>query len=266
VGGSGGGIRIDVGSLSGTGAISANGSAGVASGGSGGGGGRVAIYYQDAAGFDLTTKVTAFGGTGSGAPNGGAGTVFLEQVIAMLLPTDEEIPVRRASLQNDGTVQLVLLDLVPLGSSAQSTDFEDDLLLTIDDPHSVDQLLLTIDQSSPLLALKQLIADVQSLMPNISNPQRRVFSESSVLSTQSSALPEHTNRYAALAAAKIDDDADLDPIYSYDANGNRTSMIDPTGLTTYNYDVLNRLTSITNNQGLTTTFAYDALGRRTSMT
>jgi len=43
-------------------------------------------------------------------------------------------------------------------------------------------------------------------------------------------------------------------------------MIDPTGLTTYNYDVLNRLTSITNNQGLTTTFAYDALGRRTSMT
>jgi len=43
-------------------------------------------------------------------------------------------------------------------------------------------------------------------------------------------------------------------------------MIDPTGLTTYNYDELNRLTSITNNEGLTTTFTYDALGRRTSMT
>jgi len=49
-------------------------------------------------------------------------------------------------------------------------------------------------------------------------------------------------------------------------NGNRISMIDPTGLTTYNYDELNRLTSITNNEGLTTTFTYDALGRRTSMT
>jgi len=58
----------------------------------------------------------------------------------------------------------------------------------------------------------------------------------------------------------------MDTIYVYDLNGNRITMIDPTGLTTYNYDVLNRLTSITNNQGLTTTFTYDALGRRTSMT
>ena len=43
-------------------------------------------------------------------------------------------------------------------------------------------------------------------------------------------------------------------------------MIDPTGLTTYSYDALNRLTSMTNNKGQTTTFSYDALGRRTSMT
>jgi len=58
----------------------------------------------------------------------------------------------------------------------------------------------------------------------------------------------------------------MDPIYVYDPNGNRISMIDPTGLTTYTYDELNRLTSITNNKGLTTIFTYDALGRRTSMT
>ena len=59
---------------------------------------------------------------------------------------------------------------------------------------------------------------------------------------------------------------DLDPIYTYDLNGNRTSMIDPTGLTTYIYDALNRLTSMTNNKGQTTIYTYDALGRRTSMT
>ena len=43
-------------------------------------------------------------------------------------------------------------------------------------------------------------------------------------------------------------------------------MIDPTGLTTYTCDALNRLTSITNNKGQVTSFTYDALGRGTSMT
>jgi RHS repeat-associated protein len=71
------------------------------------------------------------------------------------------------------------------------------------------------------------------------------------------------NRKSKIENPKSDD---LDPIYSYDLNGNRTSMIDPTGLTTYTYDVLNRLTSITNNKSQTTSFTYDALGRRTSMT
>jgi RHS repeat-associated protein len=43
-------------------------------------------------------------------------------------------------------------------------------------------------------------------------------------------------------------------------------MIDPTGLTTYVYDALNRLTSMTNNKGQVTNFSYDPLGRRTTMT
>jgi len=75
-GGSGGGIRIDVGTLNGGGQITANGDSGQRD--SGGGGGRIAIYYQDAAGFDLT-KVTALGGTGRDAPNGQDGSVFTQQ-------------------------------------------------------------------------------------------------------------------------------------------------------------------------------------------
>ncbi len=76
-GGSGGGIRVDVGTLLGTGQIRANGGNGDR--GAGGGGGRVAVYYQDVVGFDLT-KVTTFGGTDvrGQQPNGGAGTIYLQ--------------------------------------------------------------------------------------------------------------------------------------------------------------------------------------------
>ncbi|MGH7929901.1 MAG: hypothetical protein ACREQV_19130, partial [Candidatus Binatia bacterium] len=72
-------MRIDVGTLSGSGSIAANGGAATQGGGSGGGGGgRVAIYYQNAAAFNFATQVTAIGGIGVIAPNGGAGTVYLQ--------------------------------------------------------------------------------------------------------------------------------------------------------------------------------------------
>lgn len=54
--------------------------------------------------------------------------------------------------------------------------------------------------------------------------------------------------------------------YTYDAAGNRTSMITPQGTFRYSYDALNRVTSITNPYNQTIAFAYDALSRRKSMT
>jgi RHS repeat-associated protein len=54
--------------------------------------------------------------------------------------------------------------------------------------------------------------------------------------------------------------------YGYDAASNRTSMTDPqNGGTTYVYDTLNRLSSLTSPQGAFG-FSYDALGRRTQLT
>lgn len=76
-GGSGGSILIKVLTLKGSGKIEADGGKGNGAGG----GGRVAVYYEDAVGFDLS-KITAYGGiSGNGSDakkNGGAGTIFLK--------------------------------------------------------------------------------------------------------------------------------------------------------------------------------------------
>ncbi|MCK5058547.1 MAG: carboxypeptidase regulatory-like domain-containing protein, partial [Candidatus Aminicenantes bacterium] len=85
-GGSGGSILLQVNTLKGSGWITAN-------GGSfsqqsygyprAGGGGRIALYYTDAIGFDLS-RVTAYGGTYSNGScedfkNGSAGTIYLKK-------------------------------------------------------------------------------------------------------------------------------------------------------------------------------------------
>jgi RHS repeat-associated protein len=58
--------------------------------------------------------------------------------------------------------------------------------------------------------------------------------------------------------------------YTYDANSNRASMTDPQGgVTSYAYDTLNRLSTLTPPSAFTSGsfgFAYDALNRRTQMT
>jgi RHS repeat-associated protein len=55
--------------------------------------------------------------------------------------------------------------------------------------------------------------------------------------------------------------------YSYDAASNRKSLTAPDGSTnSYNYDTLNRLTTLTNSLTGQFGFAYDALSRRTQLT
>ena len=69
-GGSGGGISLTVGTLSGAGVIAANGGAGNGLGG-GGGGGRIAITYTTSA---FSGLMSAYGG--GGYAWGGAGTIY----------------------------------------------------------------------------------------------------------------------------------------------------------------------------------------------
>ncbi len=54
--------------------------------------------------------------------------------------------------------------------------------------------------------------------------------------------------------------------YAYDALGNRTQMVDPTGTTAYAYDALNRATSVTFPGNKVVSYQYDNAGRRTRIT
>ena len=72
-GGSGGSIWLTVGTLSGSGSITANGGSGVDSVGGGGGGGRIYISCNN---NSFAGTVSACGG--GGANWGGAGTVFIK--------------------------------------------------------------------------------------------------------------------------------------------------------------------------------------------
>ncbi|MCY2963358.1 MAG: Ig-like domain-containing protein, partial [Planctomycetota bacterium] len=70
--GSGGGIKLTVGTLGGTGSISAAGGNAISN--ASGGGGRIALYLGDYSGFDIA-KVTAYGGSTGIA--GGPGAIYL---------------------------------------------------------------------------------------------------------------------------------------------------------------------------------------------
>ncbi len=54
--------------------------------------------------------------------------------------------------------------------------------------------------------------------------------------------------------------------YDYDLAGNRTSLSDATGATTFAYDSRNLVTSVTDPDGKTVSYTYDALRRRAMMT
>ena len=54
--------------------------------------------------------------------------------------------------------------------------------------------------------------------------------------------------------------------YSYDTAGNRTAIATPSGTTSYSYDKLNRLESVTAPDGGVTSYSYDAVGNLLSIT
>jgi hypothetical protein len=173
--GSGGGIYLDVISLSGSGEIRADGGSGPSTevGAAAGGGGRVAIYYDgSSSSFDFN-HVTAFGGLGyqgvSGTAIGGAGTVYLENTT---LTTGDLSGVGELIIDNDGVVGQYATPLRSVGSGTSDaiggisgsvlSDSSADFSIGYDDLHglwlqpntSIDTYFRIIDNSATTITVE----------------------------------------------------------------------------------------------------------------
>jgi len=70
---------------------------------------------------------------------------------------------------------------------------------------------------------------------------------------------------AQLTSASYSDGVTPNDTYSYDLDGNKTSMTDGTGTTTWTYDTFGELTTQTQGSGATVSYGYDNDGHETSI-
>jgi fibronectin type 3 domain-containing protein len=145
--GSGGGIRLDVGTLEGAGIISADGGTVTSGAGGAGGGGRIAIYWWNAQNLD-PAGITATGGT-SAPGAAGAGTVHVAESEA---PTDLVVAVDAAPVSAVlGQTILVSWTVTNQGSLPTTDAWADHVYLSADPVWDAgDRLLAAVDASARL--------------------------------------------------------------------------------------------------------------------
>jgi hypothetical protein len=129
--GSGGSIKINTGILNGSGMISANG--GSSSNYAAGGGGRIALFYEDASGFNLA-NIKAYGGKytpgGNSSLNASAGTVYLKQ-------TNQEA---QLIINNNNTIT-TYREIFPVIGPGVITDLSETVLTDADAYYMTDSLI-----------------------------------------------------------------------------------------------------------------------------
>ena len=79
----------------------------------------------------------------------------------------------------------------------------------------------------------------------------------SIVNPDSSVITYDYDKLNRLVSKTYSQDEDCNVIYLYDVEGNRLSMSDQSGESTYTYDLLNRVTSVTSANGSTVSYTYD---------
>lgn len=100
---------------------------------------------------------------------------------------------------------------------------------------------------SPNGAVEQFIYDINSRLEKAIKPD-------------GSTIEYNYDNINNLLSKTPSDDSDV-VTYGYDSFGNRVTMDDESGQTTYEYDILGRVTSVTNGQGHNISYEYDEYGR-----
>ncbi len=122
------------------------------------------------------------------------------------------------------------------------------------------RIYVTSHSGSSWIALAEVQVYGQTLPSNVGNLTGVTDPDSALTMTYDLA-----NRLTTVSTAGSPNQPAVTVRYTYDKNGNRLTLGDPTGTDTYRYDALNRLTSVTSPSGAAT-YAFDALSRRTSVT
>ena len=154
-GGSGGGILLAAGTLTGSGVIAANGGAGNGLGG-GGGGGRIAITYNTSA---FSGLVSAYGGSG-GYAWGGAGTIYTKankQSWGQVLVDNGGRAGTNTTWLSTGTIDLTILGGAVVSPPGQQT--LGSLLVASNGWMSVSTQTLTVTSNATVQAGGGILAD-----------------------------------------------------------------------------------------------------------
>ena len=114
-------------------------------------------------------------------------------------------------------------------------------------------------------ALNRVIASIDPLSKKTSYGYDAAGNETTLTDAAGQVTTYANDAANELAGINYSDGKTPAVTLTYTADGQRRSMVDGTGTTTYSYDSLNRLTSMTNGAGQVVGYGYDLKGQLTSL-